>query len=80
MVKNLDDVELKIKEVVKNKIIEKYNFNSKNWLRPPAIPDGVLTNSYKMWNENNQRHKKTFLYLLDSKSIIEKGDNWSTCF
>ena len=79
--KILDDVELKIKEVVKKKIIEKNNFNSKNWLRPPAIPDGVLTNSYKMWNENNQLEpQENFLYLLDSKSIIEKGDNWSTCF
>jgi len=77
----IDKLELKIKEIVKAKIIEKYNYTSNNWLRPQAIPEGVLSKSYKMWNDNNQREpQENFLYLMDSKSIIEKGNNWSSCF
>jgi DNA sulfur modification protein DndB len=77
----VDKLELKIFDLVKSKIIEKYNFNSNNWLRPSAIPRGVLNKSYEMFNEQGQvEPQENFLDLMSYKSIIEKGDNWSECF
>ena len=77
----VDKLELKIFEIVKSKIIEKYNFNSNSWLKPNAIPRGVLNKSYEMFNEQGQiEPQENFLDLMSYKSIIEKGDNWSQCF
>ena len=74
-------LELKIFEIVKSKIIEKYNFSSSNWLRPAAIPRGVLAKTYEMFNDQGQTEpQENFLELMSYKSIIEKGDNWSECF
>lgn len=74
------DLELKIFDIVKSKIIEKYNFGAE-WLRPEAIPRGVLSKTYEMYNEQGQREpQENFLDLSSYKSIIEKGDNWSSCF
>ena len=78
MVKKL---ELKISEIVKSKIIEEYQFNPDNWLKPPAISDSVLSKSYQMFNAQGQSEpQENFLYLLDYKSIIEKAGNWSSFF
>jgi DNA sulfur modification protein DndB len=77
----VDSLELKIFELVKSKIIEKYNFNSKNWMNPKAIPKGVLDKTYSMFNDQGQREpQENFLELMSYKSIIEKGDNWSSIF
>jgi DNA sulfur modification protein DndB len=77
----VDKLELKIFEIVKSKIIEKYNFNADNWLRPAAIPRGVLAKTYEMFNDQGQKEpQENFLELMSYKSIIEKGDNWSECF
>lgn len=77
----VDKLELKIFEIVKSKIIEKYNFSSSDWLRPAAIPRGVLAKTYEMFNDQGQTEpQENFLELMSYKSIIEKGDNWSECF
>lgn len=74
-------LELKIFDIVKSKIIEKYNYSESRWLLPAAIPRGVLTKSYDMFNDQGQvEPQENFLDLMSYKSIIEKGDNWSSCF
>lgn len=77
----IDKLELKIRDIVKEQIIEKYGYNENNWLKPDAIPESVLNSSYQMWNSEGQREpQENFLYLMGYKSIIEKGNNWSSCF
>jgi DNA sulfur modification protein DndB len=73
-------LEVKILNIVKSRIKKFYNYE-KNWLRPEAIPDGVLSKSYLMYNKVGQKEpQENFLYLMDSKSIIEKSSNWANIF
>ena len=77
----VDKLELKIFVIVKSKIIEKYNYPESRWLSPAAIPDGVLTKTYQMFNLQEQKEpQENFLDLMSYKSIIEKSSNWADLF